>query len=64
MVFGVLERYFVVDVNEAGHLKFHDASIVDSYCVSNLLWLELKLGFAISVIVIPYIVSVGLQISN
>lgn len=63
MVFGVLERYFVVDVNEAGHLKFHDASI-DSYCVSNLLWLELKLGFAISVIVIPYIVSVGLQISN
>lgn len=63
MVFGVLERYFVDDVNETGHLRFHDASI-DSYCVPDLLWLELKLGFAISVIVVPYIVSVGLQISN
>lgn len=63
MVFGVLQRYFVDDVNEAGHLRFHDASI-DSYCVSDLLWLELKLGFAISVIVTPYIVSVGLEISN
>lgn len=63
MVFGVLKRYFVDNVNEAGHLRFHDASI-DSYCVSNLLWLVLKLGFAISAIVILYIVSLELQISN